>query len=338
MKKAKGIVLCTAMLVLLIPSIASCDDTECNHTWLDATCDSPKTCSVCNEIEGEPLGHTWVDATCTAPKTCSLCAVTEGDPLGHTWTDATCTAPKTCSVCNEIEGEPLGHTWSDATCTAPKTCSVCSVTEGEPLGHSGGSATCTQAAVCEVCQGEYGNLDSDNHSGDTEWCKTPSSHQQVYACCNTVVTEWEAHSIVNGSCNICGFEPTLTVSTESARAGEELTLCVALTDNPGILGLELTLTYDDSLLTLRKITAGEALSTLCLTEPSVLESGCRTVFDGVELTESDVRDGNLLLLSFTVSGTAPPGEVPISLQCRAYDGELCDIPLTLCNGAVTVRE
>lgn len=28
-------------------------------------------------------GHTWIDATCTAPKTCSVCGVTEGSALGH---------------------------------------------------------------------------------------------------------------------------------------------------------------------------------------------------------------------------------------------------------------
>ena len=54
------------------------------HTWVDATCDTPKTCSVCGKIEGEALGHTWVDATTEAPKTCSVCGKTEGDKLPET--------------------------------------------------------------------------------------------------------------------------------------------------------------------------------------------------------------------------------------------------------------
>ena len=79
--------------------------------------------------------HEWQEATCTTAKTCSVCGDTEGDPLGHQWIDATCTAPKTCSVCGETTGYPTRHKWVKATCTEAKTCSVCGKTDGEPLGH-----------------------------------------------------------------------------------------------------------------------------------------------------------------------------------------------------------
>lgn len=102
------------------------------HTWTEATCTTPKTCSVCGTTEGEVKAHTWADATCTAPKTCTTCGATDGAAKGHTWTDATCTAPKTCSVCGATDGEAKGHTWADATTEAPKTCTVCGTTEGEP--------------------------------------------------------------------------------------------------------------------------------------------------------------------------------------------------------------
>ena len=36
------------------------------HTWEDATCETPKTCSVCGKTEGEALGHNWdANSTCT---------------------------------------------------------------------------------------------------------------------------------------------------------------------------------------------------------------------------------------------------------------------------------
>ena len=35
------------------------------HTWKDATCTTPKTCSACEEIEGSPLGHSYVDSACS---------------------------------------------------------------------------------------------------------------------------------------------------------------------------------------------------------------------------------------------------------------------------------
>ncbi len=84
------------------------------HVWLDATCQSPKTCQLCGTAEGESGGHTWLDATCENPKTCAVCALTEGTALSpdktHTWMDATCESPKTCSVCAIAEGDPLPHT------------------------------------------------------------------------------------------------------------------------------------------------------------------------------------------------------------------------------------
>lgn len=77
--------------------------------------------------------HTWVEATCTEPKTCSECGETEGEPLGHTWVEATCSEPKHCSVCGETEGEPLEHTLTEANYQQPATCKVCGATVGDVL-------------------------------------------------------------------------------------------------------------------------------------------------------------------------------------------------------------
>lgn len=89
--------------------------------------------AMCVMLTGCGHKHTWVEATCTEPRTCTECGETEGEPLGHTWAEATCTEPKTCKECGETEGEPLGHTWIEANYQDPKTCSVCGATEGEPL-------------------------------------------------------------------------------------------------------------------------------------------------------------------------------------------------------------
>ena len=168
------------------------------HTWTDATCSAPKTCTVCGATEGEALEHSYncvvtAQPTCTAAGvntyTCSACgdSYTESiAALGHTWTDATCTAPKTCTVCGATEGAALehnyncvvtaqptctstgvktytcsacgdsytesiaalGHTWTDATCSAPKTCAVCGATEGAALEHTYDNAC---DANCNIC-------------------------------------------------------------------------------------------------------------------------------------------------------------------------------------------
>ena len=77
--------------------------------------------------------HTWTEATCTEPKTCSECGKTEGEALGHDWTEATCAAPKTCTRCGETEGEALAHTLTEATFQSPAVCTVCGAEVGEPL-------------------------------------------------------------------------------------------------------------------------------------------------------------------------------------------------------------
>ena len=95
-------------------------------------------------------GHKWADATCTTPKTCTVCGETEGEMLAHTeeiipgkaatCTEAGLTEGKKCSVCGEIlvaqeEIAVLEHTeeiipGKAATCTETgltegKKCSVC---------------------------------------------------------------------------------------------------------------------------------------------------------------------------------------------------------------------
>ena len=154
----KNMLLCALVMVLAL-ILAGCG---CDHEWYAATCSAPKTCSLCGEIEGEPLPHTWGEATCTNAKTCAVCKATEGNPLPHTWETANCTNAKTCTVCKVTEGDALGHTWQEATCTVPKTCSVCQFTEGEALGHIWEEATTEAPETCSVCKETTGSkLETD---------------------------------------------------------------------------------------------------------------------------------------------------------------------------------
>ena len=44
----------------------------------------------------KPHEHTWEEATCTNPKTCTSCGETSGTTAAHQWKAATCADPKTC--------------------------------------------------------------------------------------------------------------------------------------------------------------------------------------------------------------------------------------------------
>lgn len=127
-----------ASIIFLIIFTTSCnkkknDNKPHSHEWIEATCTKPKTCKICNAVEGSELDHDLVDGTCTSPISCSRCNETFGNPYGHSFKQATCTKPKTCSICGKTEGDIAEHSWKDATYDAPKTCSVCGKTEGDKL-------------------------------------------------------------------------------------------------------------------------------------------------------------------------------------------------------------
>ena len=100
MKKWIALMLVLAMCL----TFAACG---CKHEWYAATCDAPKTCSLCGETEGEANGHSIVAATCEEAEHCENCDYVNGEALGHVWVDATTEAPKTCQTCGATEGERI---------------------------------------------------------------------------------------------------------------------------------------------------------------------------------------------------------------------------------------
>lgn len=65
-------------------------ETKHIHSWKDATCSTPKTCSICGDTAGSPADHSWEAATCTAPKTCAICKKTTGSTIAHDYVNGTC--------------------------------------------------------------------------------------------------------------------------------------------------------------------------------------------------------------------------------------------------------
>ena len=131
MKKVLSLV---AILCMALVLLAGCNlqptETPCEHTWADATCTAPKTCSLCGATDGEALGHNAIEVFGQAP-TC-----TEPGQTNFVYCDV---CDKNLSEAQEIA--PLGHTeetiaGTPATCTEPgltdgKKCTVCGVTTVE---------------------------------------------------------------------------------------------------------------------------------------------------------------------------------------------------------------
>ena len=127
--------------------------------------------------------HTWVDATCTDPKTCSVCNTTDGKALGHkyetTWRKDADKHWHKCSRCDDKTDEAV-HSWDDRMVTIQPGCTtagtrtlscICGATKTENIdakGHTAGAAvrenevaaTCTsdgsyeEVIYCTVCKAE----------------------------------------------------------------------------------------------------------------------------------------------------------------------------------------
>ncbi len=168
------------------------------HSFAEATCTDPKTCSACQATEGEANGHSWVDATCTTPKTCSVCQITEGEANEHIWDDGVVVVEPTenndgeklytCTTCGGRKTDIIPapnheHSYSanptPPTCTAEGyttyTCQCGDSYESNYVpetGHTWIAATCTAPKTCSACQTTEG--DALPHEFDC-----PSSCQQV---------------------------------------------------------------------------------------------------------------------------------------------------------------
>lgn len=101
----------------------------------------------------------------------------------------------------------------------------------------------------------------------------------------------------------------------------EIKVNVVLKNNPGILGMALTAYYDENNLELQDVENGEAFKNILdLTSSKKTKSGIRFLWDGIELSQNDIKDGTILIMKFKVNKNAQSGKYPITLKCS--DGDI----------------
>jgi len=138
-------------------------------------------------------------------------------------------------------------------------------------------------------------------------------------------------------------KPVINVETVYGKPGEVIQVNIDLEKNPGILGMILSLEYDDSALCLLNVENGDAVSdVLTLTPSKSYDSGVRFVWDGLELSESDIVDGTILTLEFEVSNDAVVGKrYPLKFNYNygdIVDGELEEVYPSISQGYIEVDE
>ena len=208
------------------------------HTWADASCTAPKTCTACGITEGEALGHELVDHAGQAPsctekgweayQTCNKCdfsSYKEIAATGHNYGSATCDQAATCSVCGFSSGSALGHEFvdyqynNDAKCeldgTKTAKCIRCDATdtktaEGTALEHNWASANCASPSTCTLCGKTGGEPDKTMHN------KLTDSH---------------VNGVTTYSCATCGYSFKVDIGDYMDGSSYDGMTCNAATNN-----------------------------------------------------------------------------------------------------------
>ena len=200
------------------------DYTE-NHSGDPATCSKKQWCNTCCIWFGEldPDNHAFNTNSQITPVegghgvVCSECE----NPISvesHTGGSATCNKAATCEVCNAeygavAPGNHEGNTNEQYVEEGPGHALFCSEC-GEIIfitDHHGGTATCDLQAQCVACGVLYGELNAENHAGNTntEITAVEGGHGVVCSQCEQPMSV-EDHSggtatcQTKAVCDICG--------------------------------------------------------------------------------------------------------------------------------------
>lgn len=137
------------------------------------------------------------------------------------------------------------------------------------------------------------------------------------------------------------LSPEIVVDNVEASPGEEVQMAVSVKNNPGILGMTLTMYYDEEKCTLISAESGAALNdVLDFTPSKTLNSGVRFLWDGIEISDEEVKDGDILLLTFKVSENAEHGICPITVKYFDEDivaNDLSGIYPYVKNGQILIK-
>ena len=157
----------------------------------------------------------------------------------------------------------------------------------------------------------------------------PSNLLVSYAVENTTVISSENNATKSEGTSI-------KVKKAWGNPSKQAKITLSMENNPGIVGLTLQISYDESAMTLSNAENGTAIKgeNITFTPPA---SGSNFVWSGTSVKSDEVSDGTLLTLTFDISENAKLGEYPISVSClNAVDNELKKVPIKIDSSSISI--
>ena len=136
--------------------------------------------------------------------------------------------------------------------------------------------------------------------------------------------------------------PTFVVENKNAHAGDTVEIAINIQNNPGILGMALNVYYDENAMSLTNVTNGSAVAdVLTLSKPAKrpYKSGSLFNYDGQEVLAEQIKDGDVLVMTFTISESAKNGTYPITITDQNGDtinNDLESVSVDIMNGGITI--
>lgn len=133
--------------------------------------------------------------------------------------------------------------------------------------------------------------------------------------------------------------PTFVVESVTANAGDSVDVVVSLANNPGIMDMALSFTYDETALSLTGTSNGDALSDATFMGPKNMASGCRATWYYMD-EPAEYADGSIIVLTFDVLETATAGDYEVTVAYGEKDINDVDenhLSFTIESGKVTVE-
>ena len=127
--------------------------------------------------------------------------------------------------------------------------------------------------------------------------------------------------------------PSISLFSVSGYRGDELSVYVSISDNPGIAYLKLQIDYDPALSIVNAENSGNLLGTFTASETT---SAKPYVLQWLS-AEDSLNNGVIATVTFKISEDASYGEKPISVAvAECYNSAFEDVDFSVYNGTVTV--